>query len=126
MARRAGGCHPRRDGAHQPSTDSAREGTDRTVRNPAAADGQSRGQAGGKSESPPGEDGVFDEWGMENGEWKMRTDKHSLLIPPGYKQTEVGVIPWDWEIRPLGQLGSWRGGTTPSMRNSAFWANGTI
>jgi type I restriction enzyme S subunit len=44
----------------------------------------------------------------------------------GYKQTEVGVIPEDWAVRPLGQLGSWRGGATPSMQNSAFWANGTI
>lgn len=25
-------------------------------------------------------------------------------IPPGYKQTEVGVIPEDWEISPLGNL----------------------
>jgi type I restriction enzyme S subunit len=25
-------------------------------------------------------------------------------IPPGYKQTEVGVIPEDWEVRALGQL----------------------
>jgi len=47
-------------------------------------------------------------------------------LKPGYKQTEVGVIPEDWEVRPLGQLGSWRGGATPSMQNPAFWANGTI
>jgi type I restriction enzyme, S subunit len=47
---------------------------------------------------------------MENGEWKMRDDKHSQfsplnspLIPPGYKQTEVGVIPEDWEVALLGQ-----------------------
>ncbi len=26
---------------------------------------------------------------------------HSPLIPPGYKQTEVGVIPEDWELEPL-------------------------
>ena len=51
---------------------------------------------------------------------------NSQLIPPGYKQTEVGVIPKDWEVTPLGQLGSWKGGATPSMQNSAFWANGTI
>ncbi len=29
---------------------------------------------------------------------------HSPLIPPGYKQTEVGVIPEDWEIRSTGEL----------------------
>src|SRR5919109_341776 len=58
MACRAGGCHPRRDGAHQPGSHPARQGTGRTLRNPAAADGQPRGRAGGESESPPGEDGV--------------------------------------------------------------------
>jgi type I restriction enzyme S subunit len=26
-------------------------------------------------------------------------------VRPGYKQTEVGVIPDDWEVRPVGQLG---------------------
>ena len=24
-------------------------------------------------------------------------------IPAGYKQTEVGVIPEDWEVKPLGE-----------------------
>ncbi len=28
-----------------------------------------------------------------------------VLIPPGYKQTEVGVIPDDWEVKPLGEIG---------------------
>ena len=49
-----------------------------------------------------------------------------MEVKPGYKQTDVGVIPEDWEVTPLGQLGSWKGGATPSMQNSAFWANGTI
>jgi type I restriction enzyme S subunit len=26
-------------------------------------------------------------------------------VPPGYKRTEVGVIPEDWEVSPLGDLG---------------------
>ena len=26
---------------------------------------------------------------------------HSPLIPPGYRLTEVGVIPEEWEVRPL-------------------------
>ena len=29
----------------------------------------------------------------------------SQLIPPGYKQTEVGVIPEDWEVKALGDIG---------------------
>ena len=28
-----------------------------------------------------------------------------MEVRPGYKQTEVGVIPEDWEVRPLGELG---------------------
>jgi type I restriction enzyme S subunit len=48
---------------------------------------------------------------MESGEWKMSDDKHSQfstlnspLIPPGYKQTEVGVIPEDWDDIPLEEI----------------------
>jgi type I restriction enzyme S subunit len=48
---------------------------------------------------------------MENGEWKMSDDKHSQfstlnfpLIPPGYKQTEVGVIPEDWEVKQIQEV----------------------
>src|SRR5258708_5599351 len=47
-------------------------------------------------------------------------------IRPGYKQTEVGVIPEDWDAKRLDDLGSWKGGATPSMRNSLFWSNGNI
>ena len=28
----------------------------------------------------------------------------SAEVKPGYKQTELGVIPEDWDVRPLGQL----------------------
>ena len=31
-------------------------------------------------------------------------------IPPGYKKTEVGVIPEEWEIRRLGDMGVTYGG----------------
>jgi type I restriction enzyme, S subunit len=54
---------------------------------------------------------------MENGEWKMSDDKRSQfptlnspLIPPGYKLTEVGVIPEDWDIVPIGKAGQVLGG----------------
>ncbi len=30
------------------------------------------------------------------------------MVRPGYKQTEVGVIPEDWEVRPLGEIGGVR------------------
>ncbi len=34
----------------------------------------------------------------------MKEENHPPLIPPGYKQTEVGVIPEDWEVKTLGSL----------------------
>jgi type I restriction enzyme S subunit len=42
---------------------------------------------------------------------------HSLAVPPGYKQTEVGVIPEDWSVREIGDL-------TPFVTSgSRGWAN---
>ena len=35
---------------------------------------------------------------------------HSPLIPPGYKQTEVGIIPGGWEVKLLSQIAEIRGG----------------
>jgi len=35
---------------------------------------------------------------------------HSPSIPPGYKQTEVGVIPEDWEFYALGDIGKFKNG----------------
>ena len=43
-----------------------------------------------------------------------------------HKQTEVGVFPKDWITRPLLELGTWKGGATPSMQKKAYWLNGTI
>ncbi|NJL06659.1 MAG: restriction endonuclease subunit S, partial [Chloroflexaceae bacterium] len=31
-------------------------------------------------------------------------------VPPGYKQTEIGVIPEDWEVKRLGEIGSFSRG----------------
>lgn len=49
-----------------------------------------------------------------------------MELKPGYKQTEVGVIPEDWEVRRLDDLGSWRGGATPSMQIPVYWTNGAV
>ena len=35
---------------------------------------------------------------------------------PGYKQTEVGVIPEDWDVKTLGDFGKFRGGNGFPMR----------
>jgi type I restriction enzyme S subunit len=44
---------------------------------------------------------------------------------PGYKQTEVGVIPEEWEVKCLGELATVSAGGTPSRTNSQYW-NGDI
>ena len=33
-------------------------------------------------------------------------------IPKGYKQTEIGIIPEDWEVKKLGEIGTTYGGLT--------------
>lgn len=46
-----------------------------------------------------------------------------MKIRPGYKQTEVGVIPEDWEIIPLGRfITDFRGGA--SLKPVDFKSNG--
>ena len=41
--------------------------------------------------------------------------------PPGYKQTEVGVIPEDWGVYILGNIASIGSGGTPNRQVSEFW-----
>ncbi len=44
-----------------------------------------------------------------------------MEVRPRYKQTEVGVIPDEWSVEPLGRTGRWLSGGTPSMSNRTFW-----
>jgi len=37
-----------------------------------------------------------------------------MEVKPGYKQTEVGVIPEDWELKPLSALGQFKNGINKS------------
>lgn len=47
-------------------------------------------------------------------------------ILTSYKQTAVGIIPQDWEVKTLGDLvDKIIGGGTPSRDNSSYW-NGDI
>ena len=48
-----------------------------------------------------------------------------MELRPGYKLTEVGVVPEDWEVKPLGELASVTAGGTPSRANPKYW-NGDI
>ena len=42
-------------------------------------------------------------------------------VPPGYKQTEVGVIPEDWDFVRLTTVAELESGHTPSRRQPRYW-----
>jgi restriction endonuclease S subunit len=47
-------------------------------------------------------------------------------LKPGYKQTEVGVIPEDWDVKQVGEIANkFFNGGTPSTQKSEYWS-GTI
>lgn len=45
-------------------------------------------------------------------------------IPQGYKQTELGIIPEEWEVKTIASLGNIVGGGTPSTVIPAYWDGG--
>jgi type I restriction enzyme S subunit len=55
----------------------------------------------------------------------MSAECSAVNVPPGYKQTEVGVIPEDWEVKCLGEIASVSAGGTPHRSNPLYW-NGDI
>src|SRR3954449_264455 len=108
MAHRARCRHPWRDGPSEPATHPAHEGTGRALREHDAAVDRPRGRVGGEGEPPPGEDGV------------------RMELRPGYKQTEVGVIPEDWEVTPLGTHATFKTGPFGSALHKADYVDGGI
>jgi len=54
------------------------------------------------------------------------TSVEQVKIPGGYKQTEVGVIPEDWDVAPLNEICSFGGGTTPPRaQHDRYFINGS-
>lgn len=43
------------------------------------------------------------------------------MVKPGYKQTEIGVIPEDWTVKKLTDFADFIGGGTPAKENSEYW-----
>ena len=39
-----------------------------------------------------------------------KSDSKSRSVPAGYKQTDVGVIPENWDVRPFVELFAFRNG----------------
>lgn len=54
----------------------------------------------------------------------MKTDRKKS-IPQGYKATALGIIPQEWEIRPLHSFGNIYSGGTPNTEVAKYW-NGDI
>lgn len=48
-----------------------------------------------------------------------------MEVRPGYKRTEVGVIPEEWEVKRIADIADVRSGGTPSRENPRYW-NGEI
>ncbi|WP_160300651.1 restriction endonuclease subunit S [Kiritimatiella glycovorans] len=44
-------------------------------------------------------------------------------VPPGYKRTEVGVIPEDWSVKTVSEFGQVITGGTPSTKVRAYWGD---
>lgn len=49
-----------------------------------------------------------------------------MEVKPGYKQTEVGVIPEDWDVAPLGRRASFRTGPFGSALHKSDYTNDGI
>lgn len=47
-------------------------------------------------------------------------------IRPGYRQTDVGVIPEDWDVVPIGGLGEVRTGGTPPTNRRELYGGGYL
>ena len=45
-----------------------------------------------------------------------------MELRPGYKQTEIGMVPEEWGIEPLIHIGQWFSGGTPSLSNESYWS----
>ncbi|MCX5867790.1 MAG: restriction endonuclease subunit S [Proteobacteria bacterium] len=43
-----------------------------------------------------------------------------MEVRPGYKQTEVGVIPEDWDVKPLGELGQFKNGINKGKEDFGY------
>jgi len=48
-----------------------------------------------------------------------------MELKEGYKNTEVGVIPEDWEVKELGSISTVSSGGTPNRGVASYW-NGNI
>jgi len=65
----------------------------------------------------------------ENGEELRTNSKLSTMdsqLPRGYKRTEVGVIPEDWEVAQLGEIGTVIRGASPRPKGDSRYYGGNV
>lgn len=59
---------------------------------------------------------------VQTKEGSRHCEEHSdVAILGGFKMTELGMIPSDWEVKTIKDLGVFLGGGTPSTKNESFW-----
>ncbi|WP_013630699.1 restriction endonuclease subunit S [Rubinisphaera brasiliensis] len=46
-------------------------------------------------------------------------------LPSRFVDSELGPVPEGWEVKPIGDVVTVRGGGTPSTKNESFWTDGT-
>jgi len=46
------------------------------------------------------------------------------VLESGFKETEIGLIPEDWEVVKLGDIVNFKIGRTPPRKNKDYWTNG--
>ena len=49
-----------------------------------------------------------------------------MELKPGYKQTEVGMVPEEWGVKRLSQLADIRSGGTPSTSRPEYWGGDVL
>src|SRR5690625_1331235 len=103
MARRPAGRRAARNRAQQPRTGPPRARADQTLHPPAAQAAKRRGRAAGQSRRPSGKNGVCMDIKDAVAEYRPEITPQTRedSVPPGYKRTEVGVIPEDWAVVQL-------------------------
>ena len=53
--------------------------------------------------------------------WIQTKISRIMNIPQGYKQTELGIIPEDWEVKQISDFTSVVTGGTPSTQHAEYW-----
>ncbi len=53
----------------------------------------------------------------------MNSTNNSIL-PEGYKMTELGALPEEWEVVRLGEVADFYLGRTPKRAEKSYWDNG--